>query len=174
MGIFARRLLAIALTVSFVAFPEVLSAQGRRGANVVVTLRDSSEVSGELIAVKPDSLLLLSFVGKDESVPLADIDHITTRGKSNGGNGFLLGFLVGGAAGGVLAAHQIREHLTEMPGFTAVVLPLLGGAVAGLTGLAIGSAVRSEATIQIAGASEEELARALTRLRKKARVAGRP
>ncbi|HSA95233.1 MAG TPA: hypothetical protein VLJ16_04230 [Acidobacteriota bacterium] len=174
MGNFARRLLAVALSVSFIVFPEALPAQNRRGATVAVTLKDLSEVSGELIAVKPDSLLLLSFVGKDESVPLADVDHITMRGKSKGGGGFLLGFLAGAAAGGVLASKQIREHRTEMPGFTAVVLPLLGGAVAGLVGLAVGSAARREDNIQIAGAGEEELARALTRLRKKARVAGLP
>jgi hypothetical protein len=147
-------------------------AQGRRGANVIVTLKDASQVSGELIAVRPDALVLLSYTGKDESVRLSEVDYVTTRGKSKGGTGFGIGFLVGGVAGGVFAAHQIREHLTEMPTFTAIVSPLLAGSLAGLVGLAIGSAVRSDDTILIAGVSEEELARSLTRLRKKARLAG--
>ncbi len=174
MELTKKRLLAAALIVSSVAFPGVLAAQARRGANVVVTLRDMSQVAGELIAVKPDSLLLVSFVGKDESIPLTDIEYIMTKGKRKGGAGFGIGFLVGGIAGGVFAAHQIREHLTEMPTLTAIVSPLLAGSLTGLVGLAIGSASRSNDTIQIAGVPEEDLAKALASLRKKARVSGLP
>lgn len=169
-----KRLLAAALIVSFVAFPGLLSAQARRGANVVVTLRDMSQVAGELIAVKPDSLLIVSFIGKDESIPLTDIEYIMTKGKGKGGVGFGIGFLAGGVAGGVFAAHQIREHRTEMPTFTAIFAPLLAGSLTGLVGLAIGSGLRSNDTIRIAGVPEENLAKALASLRKRARVSGLP
>lgn len=170
----AKKFTAAALIGLFVASPGFLAAQGRRGANIVVTLKDMSQVGGELVAVKPDSLLVLSYVGKDESLRLADIESVTMKGKSKGGTGFGVGFLVGGIAGGVMAAKLIKDHRTEMPTFTAIVMPLLTGSLAGLIGLGVGSATRSKGTIQIAGISEEELARVLTDLRRRARLTGLP
>jgi hypothetical protein len=177
MDMITRRATAVALVVWLIAFPGFLAAQGRRGASVLVTLKDGSQVGGELIAVKPDSLLLLSYVGRDQAVPLADIESVAMKvnRKGKGGSGFLAGALIGGIAGGLFAANQIKNEETEFPGLTAVLSPLIAGSLGGLIGMAIGSAGRSSReTILIAGVSAEELANALARLRKIARVTGLP
>ena len=62
-----------AIFIGCFALPPGLSAKSKRGADLVVTKLDRTRVSGELIAVRPDSLLLLGPGEKDVSVALADI-----------------------------------------------------------------------------------------------------
>ena len=99
-----KKLIASALIGSLIILPGVLLAQERRGAMVVVTRKTGGQVAGELIAVRQDSLLLLSPVGKDESVDIPDIWTIEIVRKHKAGSGFLIGFLAGGIAGGVLGS----------------------------------------------------------------------
>ena len=65
-----ERTLAVALIASLLILPPGLSAKGKRGATLVITRTDSTLVTGELIAAKPDSLLLLNTAGQDENVGL--------------------------------------------------------------------------------------------------------
>jgi hypothetical protein len=53
-----------ALFVSILLEPAVISAKTRRGAALLVTLLHGRQCRGELIAVKPDGLLLLSADGQ--------------------------------------------------------------------------------------------------------------
>ncbi len=69
----AVKLAAIVLAVSFAVFPPGLAGKEKRGADIVVTRSGGRTVEGELIIVKPDSILLLS-AGTDVSVPLAEIE----------------------------------------------------------------------------------------------------
>ena len=41
-----KKLVATTLILSFFGLPSTLQAQGRRGANLVITLKDSSQVRG--------------------------------------------------------------------------------------------------------------------------------
>ncbi len=66
----------------------------KRGATVVVTRLDGSRVSGELAAVRPDALLLLSD-GRDESIGFADIETIRIKKRSRAGLFGLLGVAAG-------------------------------------------------------------------------------
>lgn len=164
-----RRLTASVLVVTFLSLPGAMLAQEKRGANLVVALKDGSSVAGELIAVKQNSLLLLSPVGKDESVELSRISTITIAKKSKAGSGFLIGFLVGGIAGGVLG-HKLNEGDPDYETTGAVAGVVLFGALAGLIGLGIGAAAGSDETVDFEGMTEAEAKLELNRLRGMARM----
>jgi len=57
---------AIVLVILMLVLPGSLIAREKRGATIVVTFKDGHFAEGELITVKPDSLLL--FAEKDETV----------------------------------------------------------------------------------------------------------
>src|SRR5512143_1969013 len=124
------KLLAMVTACMIIGLPGALSARERRGADVTVTLRDGQSVSGELIAVKPDSILLLSPAGKDESIGLADIATIRVFKERKPGQAVLYGTLLGAAAGGLVGYAAAPKGADDNPGLIAVVLGL-GGAVLG-------------------------------------------
>ena len=106
MKISVHKVTAISLALLFIGFPTVLSARERRGANLVITLKDGHLIGGELVAVKPDSLLLLSPAAKDESVDLAGIKNIRIIRRSEALMGGVCGFLAASVVGGSLAAEE--------------------------------------------------------------------
>ena len=57
------------LVVLLASLPAGLSGQSPRGATLLVTKTDGSQIAGELIAAKPEGLLLLDGRGLDVSVP---------------------------------------------------------------------------------------------------------
>ncbi|GAH85785.1 unnamed protein product [marine sediment metagenome] len=56
--------------------------QERRGAKLQITKKNGIQIAGELITVKPNSLLLLNTEGWDVSVGIADIKIIRVMKKS--------------------------------------------------------------------------------------------
>lgn len=165
------KLVSLALALMTLILPGNLSSGERRGARVIITLKDGQKAEGELIAVKPDSLLLFS--GKDESVELVGIRSIRVVRKSKA----LLGALCGLGAGAGGAAIYIAS--TKTPNnLLGVVKASLGvaGAVtlfplAGLgIGIGIGALAGTDRTIELEGKSESEVRQALAYLRGKARV----
>jgi hypothetical protein len=171
MAIGIKKLIASALIGSLIILPGVLLAQERRGAMVVVTRKTGGQVAGELIVVKQDSLLLLSPVGKDESVDIPDIWTIEIVRKHKAGSGFLIGFLAGGIAGGVLGS-QWNKGDSSYKG--AAILPgaLLFGALSGLVGLGIGAATGADKMIELGKMPNPDVNKALAGLRMKARMRG--
>ena len=73
----------------------------RRGAKLVITQKDGQSKEGELIVVKPNSLLLLDSDGKDLSVAIADIKIIQIVRKAKTWAGTGLGVLAGGILGSI-------------------------------------------------------------------------
>jgi len=163
-----KKLIALVLIVSFISLPMSVLAQERRGANLKVTRKDGMQVNGELIGVKPHALLLLSHVGKDESVDIVDISSITITRKSNAGSGFLVGFLIGAVAGGVIAYKTNPDETYRGIGTAAGAVLL--GCLAGLLGLAVGAAAGSDETMYLEGMSEDAVRDTLAKLRDKARI----
>jgi hypothetical protein len=163
-----KKFIALFLAFSLMMLSVNLYAKERRGVKLIVTKKNGQLIEGELITVKPNSLLLLNTEGKDVSVGIADIKVIRIVKKSQVGNGFLLGGSVGALIG--LAAY--REPTGGMftidlgPGATA----LGGGIVGGLIGLVIGLVAGTDKTIHIEGMSDSEIQEALEKLRKKARI----
>ncbi len=151
-----------------------LYAKERRGAKLIVTKKDGQQIRGELITVKPNSLLLLDTEGKDVSVDIVDIKVIRIVKKSNVGKGALYGLLIGGAAGALLGFASGDDESDFLLNFTAEEKALIAGASLGITGLILGVTIGAtsgkDKTIQIEGMSDLEIREALDKLRKKARI----
>jgi hypothetical protein len=162
----AGKLIVSALIISLLVIPTNVSAKERRGADLVVTRLDGSQVGGELIAVKRDSLLLSSF-GRDESVDIVDIMSIRIVRKSRAGKGALYGFL-GGALIGVLGGIGGVDEYSA--GGSMVLFGGFFGLIGSLGGLGVGAIMGVDTTISIAGEPEARVQRQLDKLRSHARV----
>jgi len=97
-----KKFIALFLTFSLMMLSVNLYAKERRGAKLIVTKTDGQKIRGELITVKPNSLLLLDTDGKDVSIDIVDIKVIRVVKKSEALSGAVLGILIGGAAGAAL------------------------------------------------------------------------
>ena len=85
-----KKLIALFLVFSVLTISGNLHAKEKRGANLVITKKDSRQVKGELIAVNHDSILLSEFESTAEvSIKIIDIKVIKIIKKS------LLAILVG-------------------------------------------------------------------------------
>jgi len=95
-----KKFTALILVFSLIMLSVNLYAKERRGAKLIVTKKDGQQVEGELITVKPSSLLLLNTEGKDVSVDIRDIKVIRIVKKSKALLGAGLGLIIlgGGTA----------------------------------------------------------------------------
>jgi len=151
MKTMTTKLIASALVVLFLVIPANVSAKERRGANLIVTRLDGSQAAGELIAVKQDSLLLLSN-GRDESIDLADVKTVRIVKKSRAGKGALYGFLVGAVGGGLWGS--ANQDSDVWGNGTALVAGAYVGAIGALAGLLAGSVVGLDSSFTVAGKPE--------------------
>ena len=144
-----------------------LYAKERRGAKLIITKKDGQQIEGELITVKPNSLLLLDTDGKDVSVDIADIKVIRVVKKSKallaGGIGLLIGGGIGALVGGTLPVEGVNYYILPF----VLIGALIGGA---LIGGIIYWFIKTDKTIQIEGITDSEIQAALDKLRKKARI----
>jgi hypothetical protein len=153
----ALRPFAIALIILLSVIPSGLSAKEKRGADLIVTKLDGTRVSGELIAVRPDSLLLLS-AGKDMTVDLTDVETVRIVRKSRtllfGG----IGTAVGLAGAGIL----VGGAGPELDYGAAKVLA--GGGIGLLAGAIAGTIKGIDPKYTVTGQSEAAVARYWKRL----------
>ena len=163
-----NQLTAIALLLVLFSLPAPLLAREKRGADLVVTKFDGSQVSGELIAVKRDSLLLLGLDGKDESVGVADIAIIRIVRRSKAWQGLLYGF-VPGAVGGAIWGSQNTDDMGVLGGIMG---GLVVGAASALVGFAAGVGAGLDSEISFAGMPESAANKILARLSRQAREPG--
>ena len=144
--------IAVALVISLLALPADLSAKEKRGATLIVTRLDGSQVAGELIAVKPDSLLLLSY-GGDESIDLADVKTVRIVRKSR------VGLFAGlaGAAGTIFGVYwgSVDDELRASGG-VLLGIGIFGG-LGALAGLTLGLVKGIDTTFNAADESEATL-----------------
>ena len=167
-----KKLIALFLVFSLVMLSANLYAKERRGAKLIVTKLDGQLIEGELITVKPSSLLLLDRKsGADVSVNIADIKVIRIVKKSRAGKGALYGLLVG-IGGAALIGSSIDAPSEDMSGFEAGLLIglIITGPISALVGGLIGASAGKDKTIRIEGMSDSEIEEALDKLRKKARI----
>jgi len=68
-----KKFIALFLAFSLMMLSVNLYSKERRGAELIITKKDGQQIKGELITVKPNSLLLLDTEGKDVSVDIVDI-----------------------------------------------------------------------------------------------------
>lgn len=134
-----------------------LYAKERRGATLVITERDGRLIEGELIAVKPNSLLLLDAEGKDVSVGIEEIEVIRVAKKSAVWESALFGLLAGIAIG--VASFKENNYIIF---FSAPVGLIIAGVTSALAGI--------DEIIQIGGRPESAIEFYIDKLRKKARI----
>ena len=165
-----KKFISLSLVFSLMMLSVNLYAKERRGATLIVTKKDGRQIEGELITVKPNSLLLLDTEGKDVSVDIADIKVIRIVKKSQVGKSALYGLLIGGVIGVVEGIREGKDAFI----FSSSELAAMGGLVFGLLGALLGAGIGAVAgtdkTIQIEGKSDSEIKEALDKLRKKARI----
>lgn len=162
-----RRSIASVLALWAISLPGALLAKERRGADLDIVRRNGLRSSGELIAVKQSSLLLLNAAGQDVSVESADISSLTIHKKSRATKGSLTGFLIGSVVGGIAgAAVDIGEYKSQGVVLGALVFGIAGGFI----GMVAGSASGSSETIDFEKLPEPEVQKAMTRLRGMARM----
>ena len=150
-----KKFIALFLVFSILAISSNLYAKERRGADLVITKKDSQQVKGELIAVKENSLLLLdSESGADISIDIADIRIIRIVKK-----GALYGLLVGGGIGLIAGIDNKEDPFLDS---------FLGCII--LVGLPVALIVGRDKTIQIEGMTDSEIREAMDKLSKKARI----
>lgn len=162
------KLVSLALVFSVVMFCPLLEGKERQGVHLKITNKDGGQMEGELIAVKPSSLLLLSGGGSDVSADIAGIDTIKIVKKSKVATGLLIGGGGGAVVGAIIGAAE-KVELVSRTGNT-----LLGAAFIGAIGLVAGGVtgliISQPDTIKIGGMDESRTKTALEKLRKQARV----
>jgi hypothetical protein len=159
-----NKLVSLFLVFSLLVLSVNLYAK-KRGADLLITKTDGWQREGELITVKPNSLLLLDTEGKDVSFDIADIKVIRIVPKSKPLLGAGIGLLIG-VVPGALIGYKVGWRTSE----GAVYGGVIGGVTAALIGGFIGISLGKEVTIQIEGKSDSEIQEVMDKLRKKARI----
>ena len=148
------------------------SKERKQGAKLIVTKLDGQLIEGELITVKPNSLLLLDTEGKDVSVDIGDIRVITIVKKSQVVWG-ALGGLLGGALFGAFMLGMIGLIVKASWGETLSLMVEHGWPFAPLFAIVGGIAGAVEGidkTILVEGMTDLKIQKTLDKLRKKARI----
>jgi hypothetical protein len=125
-------------------------------------------IRGELIAVKPNSLLLSDTEGKNVSIDIADIKVIAIVKKSKARLGRYIGGAVGFVGGMVIAMISVRPEEDVSIFFPGLILGWLLSIPSSIIGGMVGSP--ADKIIQIEGMTDLEINEALDELRKKARI----
>jgi hypothetical protein len=155
----------IVMAILMLALPVSLIAREKRGATLIITLKDGHFVEGELIVVKPDSLLLYS--GKDETIDLARIKVIRVVKPPRIETGMLCGVTVGAVATAIFGAHDSGGEFGPIGTVLRGILFLSIGA--GL-GAGAGALAGKDKVIGLEGMTDPQVRVALAYLRKKARI----
>ena len=168
-----KKLMTLVLVVFLLTLSANLYAKNK-GAKLIVAKKDGQLIEGELITVKPNSLLLLNTEGRDASVGIGDIRIIRIVKKSRFVQSLGIGLLIGAGTGAILGLAE-GESIDFFGGtVTAGENALIGGAVLGFNGLILGGIAGASAgrdkTIQIEGMTDLEIGEAMDKLRKKARI----
>jgi len=170
-----KKLLSLFLVFFLLALSGNLYAKERRGAKLQITKKNGIQTAGELITVKPNSLLLLNTEGRDVSVDITDIKVIRVVKKSQVEKSALYGCLIGAGLGfmtGLISGDDPPG--TWFVPMTAGQKAAIGGVALGalglLGGVLFGAATGKDKTIQIEGKSDLEIQKTMDNLRKKARI----
>ena len=165
----SKKLLVLVL-VCILIFPLGLTAKEKKGADLLVETTDGTQVRGELIVVKENSLLLSeSDSGADVTFDIADVGVITIKWKSKGWEGMGLGLLIGGGVGAGVAVAVVPSGYSTS-GIAVAGIVALGALLGLLIGGYMGTTLGKDKAIQIEGKSDSEVQEILEMLRKKARI----
>ena len=146
------------------------SKERKLGAKLIITKKDGQLIEGELITVKPNSLLLLNTEGKDVSIDVADIKVIRIVKKSKFIKSVKNGLLIGAGIGLVLGLPGTIGNCWLCSPLWLLIGPLIGVTYGLLIGGIVGVSSSKYKIIQIEGMTDLEIQEALDKLQKKARI----
>ena len=165
------RPITVLLLIASVGGSGVLWAKERRGAQLIIELKDGGRAAGELISVGNSSLLLLDAQGKDGTCDVAQIARIRIVRISRGKTGAIIGFLAGGLVFGVVgSAAAEQDNASRSSGF--LILGGIGGAISGGIGLGLGAVLGHDKMMDFSGRSDAEIEHNLKKLHRYSRVQG--
>ena len=127
-----KKAAALFLVLCLVALSGRLIAGERRGADLLITKKDGREVLSELVAVKQESILVLSVSGADEAINVSDIRSVEIMKHSRMLEGVVCGILVCGMAGLAIGSAN------DPPGFMHGVKSAEGAGIGALAGVPVG------------------------------------
>lgn len=149
-----KKFMSMFLVFSILLLSGNMFAKERKGAGLIIQKTDGTQVRGELIAVKENSLLLMERdSGADVTVDIGDIKVINIVKKSKAGAGILIGGAIGAFVGYLTYSKPESEGWINFdfgPGMNAAG----GGGLGALIGLIIGAVAGTDRTIQIEGKSK--------------------
>ncbi len=143
-----------------------------RGATVIVTLKSGDQAGGELIQVRPASLVILEPSGEDASFDLTEVSHIKIFRNSKAMQGVILGLLAG-VGSGLLAGNLASHGEDPCQSLGVKLVTFYGGGLAGLIGGGvIGASAGRDLDIRLESAPPQALRASLKRISKYARIKG--
>lgn len=147
------------------------TAKAKPGVSIEVVRLDGSEASGELIAVRPGSLVIAAAASAAyDFIPLAEIRivRIPKVSKAAGAwSGFQQGAFYGAILGDLSAG---REKSSGKRRLRALAGGLAGAAAGSLIGGIKGRTTKKKIVLQISDQPPSELAAVLARLNERARI----
>jgi hypothetical protein len=153
-------------------FLNAAAAQGRRGANVRIDMKDGARIQGELVVVGGASLLIRDRAGVETSYGVDDMVGVTvTRHKKKFPAG-LVGFAVGASVGYAVGANPSNWPHSED---TLVLRGIGTGLLWGFLGAVVGTAATAgqdrdiQFFVPLQGTTDQ-VKGSLTALKKYARV----
>ncbi len=160
-----KKFVSLLLVLSLAVLSVNIAAREKKGAKLKVEKDDGQEVTGELISVEKDSLLLLtSDINADisERVLMKEVKSITIVKKSRGFQVSIYGVLAGVLYGSInRPAYRYEDKSQSF---------WMSGVIGGVAGFALGMVIGINKTIQIQGKSETEIQDITEKLNQKARV----
>jgi hypothetical protein len=168
-----RKAISLFLVFSVLSLSVNMFAKERKGADLIILRTDGTQIKGELIAVKENSLLLLGREsGADVAIELQDITVIIIVKKKtwkNAKKGMLITGGISVVSLGIGALTWGLDTSTEsILQLTSGVLIWIG--IGALIGVLTGSHEGIDETIQIGGKSNSEIQEILEKFRKNARI----
>ena len=145
------------------------AAERTAGAKVgVVTVQGSEVITGEVIGVRGDAVVIGTEGGETRTIAIKDISSVRVYRRSAVLPGFLLGALAGGAAGLAIGSQEAKGEF--MGGITVAVYSAGGAALGGLAGGLTGGLASADKTYDLTRMSPLEKDKFMGKLRKMARV----
>jgi len=134
-----KKFISLFLVFALMMLSVNMYAKERWGVKLVITTLDEQQIEGELITVKPNSLLLLNAEGKDVSVSVEEILIIRLAKKSKFLKGMGIGILVGAGIGAIIGFAQGETSSGFGGTYTAWDNALIGAILFGFLGLLTGA-----------------------------------